>query len=55
MHWADLDGDGRAELIVVAADGPRHRGPDVRRGRGVRTLRYKIPADPDEADRGSPR
>ncbi|MEX2142805.1 MAG: VCBS repeat-containing protein [Pirellulales bacterium] len=45
MRFADFDGDGRGELIVSPLHGRGNRGPRYE-GAGVRTLRYKIPADP---------
>lgn len=45
MRFADFDGDGRQELIVLPLHGRGNRGPNYE-GAGVRTLRFKIPADP---------
>jgi hypothetical protein len=45
MRFADFDADGREELIVSPLHGRGNRGPKYE-GAGVRTLRYKIPADP---------
>ncbi|HVU86789.1 MAG TPA: VCBS repeat-containing protein [Pirellulales bacterium] len=45
MRWADLDGDGRPELIAVPLMGRDTKGPDWGE-HGVRILAYRIPADP---------
>jgi hypothetical protein len=45
MRWADVDGDGRAELIVVPLFGRDTRSPNYDE-RGVRILAYHIPANP---------
>jgi hypothetical protein len=49
MRFADFDGDGREELIVSPLHGRGNRGPKYE-GAGVRTLRYKIPADPTKQE-----
>jgi hypothetical protein len=49
MRFADFDGDGRQELIVAPLHGRGNRGPNYE-GAGVRTLRYKIPADPTKQE-----
>jgi hypothetical protein len=49
MRFADFDGDGREELIVSPLHGRGNRGPNYE-GAGVRTLRYKIPADPTKQE-----
>jgi hypothetical protein len=46
MRFADLDADGRKELIVVPLLGRNTTRPDYKQ-RGVRILSYKIPADPE--------
>ncbi|HEY4313587.1 MAG TPA: VCBS repeat-containing protein [Pirellulales bacterium] len=45
MRWADIDGDGRAELLAVPLMGRDTKGPDWD-AHGVRILAYHIPADP---------
>ncbi len=45
MNFADLDGDGKAELIVSPLMGKGSKGPHFAET-GVRLLSYKIPADP---------
>jgi hypothetical protein len=45
MRWADLDGDGRSELIVVPLMGRGTTRPDWSE-RGVRVLAYRVPEDP---------
>ncbi len=45
MQWADLDGDGRAELIVVPLMGRDTTQPNFSE-KPLRILAYKIPADP---------
>lgn len=45
MRWVDLDGDGRAELVVVPLFGRGTKGPHFDE-RPLRVLAYKIPADP---------
>ena len=45
MQWADLDGDGRSELIVVPLQGAGTSAPNWDQ-HGVRILAYKIPRDP---------
>jgi hypothetical protein len=49
MRFADFDGDGREELIVSPLHGRGNRGPNYE-GAGVRTLRYKMPADPTKQE-----
>ena len=53
MRFADFDGDGRDELIVSPLHGRGNRGPEFT-GAGVRTLRYKIPADPTKQEKWQP-
>jgi hypothetical protein len=53
MRFADFDGDGRDELIVSPLHGRGTRGPNYE-GAGVRTLRYKIPADPTKQENWKP-
>jgi hypothetical protein len=48
LRFADLDGDGRAELIVVPLQGRDTRPPDWNQN-AVRILSYSIPADPTGA------
>lgn len=45
LAWGDLDGDGRAELVVVPLMGRNSTGPHFAES-GVRILAYKVPADP---------
>jgi len=45
MRWADLDADGKPELIAVALMGRGTKGPNWNTA-GVRILSYKIPANP---------
>ncbi|MBI2823437.1 MAG: VCBS repeat-containing protein [Planctomycetia bacterium] len=45
MRWADLDGDGRAELVAASLMGRDTKGPEWD-AHGVRILAFKIPADP---------
>lgn len=45
MNWADVDGDRRAELVVVPLQGRGTKGPDWE-GAGVRIFAYHPPADP---------
>lgn len=45
MQWADLDDDGRSELIVVPLMGRGTTKPNFSE-RPLRILAYKIPADP---------
>jgi len=45
MRWADLDGDGRQELIVVPMMG-RNATKPLWNERPLRVLAYRIPADP---------
>jgi len=45
MRWADVDGDGRAELIVVPLHGRGTKGPDWE-GQGTRVMIYRPPSDP---------
>jgi hypothetical protein len=49
MRFADFDANGRAELIVSPLHGRGNRGPNFE-GAGVRTLRYKLPADPTKQE-----
>jgi len=46
IRWADVDGDGKRELIVAPLQGRGTKGPDWANGRGARLLLYRIPADP---------
>lgn len=45
MQWADLDGDGRRELIVAPLMGRNSEKPDFSE-HPVRILAYQIPAEP---------
>jgi aldos-2-ulose dehydratase/isomerase family protein/VCBS repeat protein len=45
MNFADLDGNGKAELIVAPLMGRSSKAPNFAE-RGVRLLSYKIPSDP---------
>jgi hypothetical protein len=45
MRWADLDADGRPELVVLPLFG-RDTKPPLYADRGVRILAYHIPAHP---------
>ena len=45
MRWADIDADGRAELIVVPLHGRGTKGPDWE-GQGARVMAFRPPADP---------
>ncbi|MEW4569586.1 VCBS repeat-containing protein [Tautonia sp. JC769] len=46
MRWANVDGEGKPELIVVPLQGRGTSGPDWGEGNGVRILVYSIPEDP---------
>lgn len=47
IRWADLDGDGKAELIVSPLLGEGSTGPkNWMDGKPVKTAAYKIPKDP---------
>ncbi len=46
IGWADVDGDGRAELIAVPLHGRGTKAPDWTQGHGARTLVFRIPANP---------
>ncbi len=45
MQFADLDGDGRAELVVAPLKGRNTTGPDFAEN-GVRLLAFEIPEQP---------
>ena len=45
IRWVDLEGDGRAELVVAPLFGQGTKGPSFA-DRGVRIMAYPIPADP---------
>jgi hypothetical protein len=49
MRWGDLDGDGRAELLVLPLHGRGVRPPEFSQN-GVRVLRYQIPDQPTDAN-----
>jgi hypothetical protein len=46
IRWADVDGDGRPELVVAPLHGRGTSAPDWTKGRGARILVYKVPSDP---------
>jgi aldos-2-ulose dehydratase/isomerase family protein/VCBS repeat protein len=46
IRWADVDGDGRPELVVAPLQGRGTKAPDWAKGNGVRLLLYHIPANP---------
>lgn len=46
IAWADFDGDGKSELIVVPLHGRGATAQNNYSERGLRILSYKIPADP---------
>jgi hypothetical protein len=46
MRWGDVDGDGRAELIVAPLQGRGTKGPNWQRGAGARILVFRVPKDP---------
>jgi hypothetical protein len=45
MRWADVDGDGTGELVVVPLHGRGTKGPDWE-GQGARILIFRPPAKP---------
>jgi hypothetical protein len=45
MRWADVDGDNRAELIVVPLHGRGTKAPDWE-GQGTRVMIFRPPSDP---------
>jgi hypothetical protein len=45
IRWGDIDGDGRAELVVAPLHGRGNKGPDWQ-GQGARILVFRIPAKP---------
>jgi len=45
MRWADVDGDGKQELVMAPLHGRGNKGPDFE-GAGARTVVYYPPADP---------
>lgn len=47
MRWADVDGDGRQELVMAPLHGKGNRGP-LFEGAGVRIVVYRPPAKPAE-------
>ena len=46
IGWADVDGDGRDELIVVPLHGRGAKAPDWTAGPGARILVFRVPANP---------
>jgi len=46
VRWADVDGNGKRELVVAPLQGRGTRPPNWGEGRGVRLELYRIPADP---------
>jgi hypothetical protein len=46
IRWADVDGDGKRELIVAPLQGRGTKGPDWSAGNGVRLELYRIPHNP---------
>ncbi|MFA6244273.1 MAG: FG-GAP-like repeat-containing protein, partial [Candidatus Hydrogenedentales bacterium] len=46
VRWADLDGDGKGELVVLPIIGVGAKAPD--HSTGVRFVAYRIPANPKE-------
>ncbi|MEX2261076.1 MAG: FG-GAP-like repeat-containing protein [Bryobacteraceae bacterium] len=45
IRWGDVDGDGKAELVVVPLHGRGNKGP-AWEGQGARILIYRVPKDP---------
>lgn len=45
MRWADIDGDGKLELVMVPLHGRGNKGPDFE-GAGAKVVVYRPPADP---------
>lgn len=48
IRWVDVDGDGRAELVVAPLHGRGTKGPNWTDGAGSRILVFRIPAKPDQ-------
>ncbi|GIW89311.1 MAG: hypothetical protein KatS3mg108_3635 [Isosphaeraceae bacterium] len=46
MRWADVDGDGVTELVIVPLQGRGTMGPDWGAGKGVRIWVLRVPEDP---------
>jgi hypothetical protein len=46
IRWADIDGDGRLELIAVPLHGRGTKPPDWTEGPGARILAFRIPRIP---------
>ena len=45
IRWGDVDGDGKAELVVAPLHGRATKGPSWE-GQGARILIYRVPKDP---------
>jgi hypothetical protein len=45
MRWADVDGDGKKELVVAPIHGRGNKGPDFE-GAGAKIVAYYPPSDP---------
>lgn len=45
MCWADVDGDGRLELVMAPLHGRGNKGPEFE-GAGAKVVVYRPPADP---------
>lgn len=50
IRWADVTGDGTAELIVTPLQGRGTKAPNWGEGQGARTLAYSVPSDPARAE-----
>lgn len=46
MRWADVDGDGRKELVMAPLHGRGNKGPGFT-GDGAKIIVYRPPSDPD--------
>jgi len=47
IRWGDVDGDGKAELVVAPLHGRGSKGPQWE-GQGARILVYRVPAAPEK-------